>query len=1108
MLRKHGFAVLSILVLAAASSGPMWGQGNTGRLEGRVVDPSGAAVPNANVVLTSVATGKENTVATDATTGNFAIPALEIGHYTISVEVTGFKKYTQDVRIDPGQVANAVITLETGQVTETVNVTEEAGLVQSASSDISATMNAEMVTDLPLNGRDFTQVALLSPGVTRGNPNGSATGAGGNAETFRYGGVGGAALAVNGLPPQANNFMLDGIDNNESLVNTIVFFPPAEAIQEFAVSTSVAPAEFGRAGGAIVNTGIKSGTNDVHGSAFEFLRNSELDARQTYAATKTLFQRNQFGGTLGLPIIHNKFFIFGDYQGLRQDQPLEPGFVTVPTAQMRNGDFSQLLNPALSPTGAPIHIINLMTGLPYTNNIIPPGDINKIGQAYLNAFPLPTFTNLIEHNYVTGERQIQTFDDFDIRGDYIVSDRQSMFARYSFGQDISTTTSEFPNLPAGFGTGSNFNKPRGAVWSDTYAFSATLVNQLWLGWQTDYLGYQPPFFSTPVSANLGIPNANRSPLLGGGALIGGYASELEYTGDYGLYGVPENTYQIKDGLTKSTGKHTFKFGADIVQRQVNYFRPIAGKGFFNLIGNGTPANCGGAASTGYEVSDILAGFVCDYQIGVQSGYYGTRSWEDGIFVQDDWKVSNRLTLNLGLRYEILTWPTENFNRQSNFDLANGTVLLAGQNGNSDSLVNNDWHNFAPRAGFAYQLTDDGKTVIRGGGGIFYFLERGGISNQLGQNPPFAGNSTYNYTSAYRITLAGAAPAGSNDWLLSNPAALPAPGFVGFNPAAPANVSLFADLMNNVTPRVYEYNLQIQREVFKDAVFSLAYVGDIGKHLPFYYNANQQFFNAPSGAKLYPALGTVTVQADRGNSSYNALQAQFEKRMSNGLQFRGSFTWSKDIDDGSTDGLDMPQPQNSFNFAAERGLSALDQQYVWVFDILYELPFGRGRAFGNNWARPIDEILGGWHLNAIWSWESGLPLNITLAGSNIRPDLVGPLTVIGNPGMWFNTAGCPSSPSCPFVAPPVNASGVYVSPGDLGRDVIFGPGFNNVDLAVFKDFSITERVKLQFRGEFYNILNHPHYNPPDVGLGDSNFGVINSTLLDTERQIELAARIYF
>ncbi len=1097
MLQKCCFAIFSVSILAAVSTTTLWAQGDTARLEGRVMDPSGAAVPNATVVVTNEATGRQTTVTTDPSSGNFAVPALPIGSYQIAVQVTGFKKYTQEVRLDPGQTENAPITLETGQVTETVSVTDEAALVQSASSNINATMNAAQITDLPLNGRNFTQVALLSPGVTRGNPTGNATGAQGNAETFRYGGVGGASLAVNGLPPQANNFMLDGIDNNESLVNTIVFFPPAEAIQEFSVDTSVAPAEFGRAGGAIVNTAIKSGTNEIHGSAFEFLRNSYFDARQTYASTKTLFQRNQFGGTIGFPIIKNKFFLFGDYQGLRQNQPLEPGFVTVPTAAMRTGDFSVLLNPALSGLSAPIVIKSVTTGLPFPGNVIPPGDINKVGQAYLNAFPLPTFTNKVGQNYVTGERQQQTFDDFDVRGDYIVSDKQSMFGRFSFGQDISTTTSEFPNLPAGFGTGSNFNKPRGAVWSDTYTLSSTLVNQLWVGWQREFLGYNPPFGSVPVSANLGIPNANRSPLLGGGALIGGFGSQLEYTGDYGLYGVPENTYQIKDGITKNTGKHTFKFGADIIQRQVNYFRPIAGKGFFNLFGNGTNGAGAATGSTGYEAADILAGFMNNYQLGVQSGYYGTKSWENGFFVQDDWKVSSRLTLNLGLRYDMLTWPTENHNRQSNFDLANGTVLLAGQNGNSRSLVNNDWNNFAPRAGFAYQLTDDGKTVIRGGAGIFYFVDRGGISNQLGQNAPFAGNSTYNYSNGYRFTLAGQAPLNSNNPLASNPAAMPAPGFVGFNPAAPANISIVADLMNNRTPYVTEYNLQIQREVFKDAVFSLAYVADIGKKLPFYYDANQQFFNAPSGAKLYPNLGAVTVQGDRGNSSYNSLQAQFEKRMSNGFQFRGSFTWSKDIDDGAG-AFDQPLPQDSFDFAAERGLAAIDQQYVWVADMLYELPFGRGRMFGNGWSRPMDEIFGGWHLNAIWSWESGLPININF-GNNERPNLVGPLTVYGNPNLWFNTAALAAVPQ---------VNGVYVAPGDLGRNPIFGPGFNNVDLAVFKDFAITERVKLQFRGEFYNIANHPHYSPPDTNFNDSNFGRITSTLLSTERQIELVGRIYF
>jgi Carboxypeptidase regulatory-like domain/TonB dependent receptor len=1093
-------AVAFVLWIAVAAC--VFSQGDTGRLEGTVLDQSGAAVPNATVTITNQATGRQVTATSDPNTGNFSVPSLSVGEYNINVAVPNFKAYSQAVRIDPGQVANAKITLEPGEVTQTVTVSDQAALVNSASSDISATINSAQVTDLPLNGRDFTQLALFSPGVSRGNPTSASTGANGNAETFRYGGVGGASLSVNGLRPQANNFLLDGADNNESLVNTIVFFPPAEAINEFNIETSVAPAEYGRAGGAIVNTAIKSGTNEVHGSAFEFLRNSYVDARQTFAAKKTLFQRNQFGGTLGLPIIKNKLFLFGDYQGTRQNQPLVPGFVTVPTAAMRTGDFSILLNPALSGLSQAYVIHNVTTGVAYPNNVIPTTQINSVGQAYLNAFPQPNLPGKIQQNYETSERQSQQFDDFDIRGDYVVSDKQTMYARFSFGRDLSSTSSEFPNLPAGFGTGTNFNDPRGAVVSDTYTLSSTIVNQIWINYDREYLGYNPPFGNVPVSANLGIPNANRSPLLGGGALIGGGGSQLEYTGDYGLYAVPENTYQIKDGLSKVLGNHTFKFGFDLIWRQVNFFRPEAGKGFFNLFSNGQ-----GPGSTGYEVSDILAGFMSNYQIGAQSGYYGTRNWENGFFAQDDWKVTPRLTLNLGLRYDLLTWPTEQFNRQSNFDLATGAVLLAGQNGQSSSLIKNDYNNFAPRVGFAYQLTNDGKTVIRGGYGMFYFLDRGGISNQLGQNPPFAGIASYNYTNGYRFTISGEAPLNSNNPSLASAAAMPAPGFPNFNPANPVNQSFFAALQNNVNSYVHEYNLQLQREVFKNAVFSLAYVGDVGKKLMFYYDGNQQVFGALPGVRPYPNLGGVTVQASRGNSSYNSLQAQFEKRMSAGLQLRTTFTWAKDIDDG--DGaFDGSLPQNSNNFAAERGLATIDQQYLFEADSLWNLPIGRGKKIGTNWARPVDAILGGWSLNTIWTAQSGLPINITNGSSyfgNERPNVVGPLTVIGSTNEWFNTAAVAAPPQLVVNGSP---SGVYLAPGNLGRNTIFGPGFFTVDVAVFKNFSLTERIKLQFRGQAYNIGNTPHFLNPDSNLNDSNFGRITSTLLDTERQIEFAARITF
>jgi hypothetical protein len=337
--------------------------------------------------------------------------------------------------------------------------------------------------------------------------------------------------------------------------------------------------------------------------------------------------------------------------------------------------------------------------------------------------------------------------------------------------------------------------------------------------------------------------------------------------------------------------------------------------------------------------------------------------------------------------------------------------------------------------------------------------------------------------------------------------MPAPGFPNFNPNAPVNQSYVAALLNNVNSYVHEYNLQIQRQVFKDAVFTLGYVGDIGKKLTFYYDANQQFFNAPVGARAFPNLSSITTQATRGNSNYNSLQTQFEKRMSKGLQYRASFTWSKNISDG--DGaFDGSQPQSSCNFAAERGLASIHQKYLFVSDLLYELPFGRGKSFGSHWSRPVDLLLGGWRVNGIWTWQSGLPFNITDNSNyfgNERPNVVGPLTVSGNVNSYFNTAAL-AAPAQVLDATG-SPTGVFVATGNLGRNVLTGKPYLDVDVAVFKDFSITERLKFQFRGQVYNIANHERWGQPDSNLTDGNFGRITSTVLNSERQIELGARFY-
>jgi len=1090
-------AILLVGVIPASA------QSDAARLQGVISDPTGAVVPDAGVKVTDAATNRVLQTTSDSATGAYSFPVLPPGNYTLEVSKTGFQAIKQDVTLEVAQVANVNLTLEPGNVSQEVTVTSAAALVDSASSDMGLTVQTRQIEDLPLNGRNFTELATLIPGVTRGVPGNTATGQSNNAETFRYSSSGGAALDVNGARPQANNFMLDGLDNNESLVNTIVFFPPADAIQEFKVQTSMTPAEFGRAGGAVVNTSIKGGSNAIHGDAFDFLRNSELDARPTFATSRNPFRRNQFGGTLGAPVLKNKLFIFGDYQGLRQATPTGVQYSSVPTDLMRQGNFSELLNPAVSGLSAPIQLTNLLTGQPFAGNIIPSNLQNPVGLKYLNAYPQPNVPGAgVENNFTIQEQNIQNFDDFDIRADWLPTEKDLAFVRFSFANDPETTTTVLPGLPAGFGTGSQFTDARGAGVGYTHTFGPTLLSDLRIGFQRTFLGYTPPYDNVPISANLGIPNANTSPLLGGGALIGGYGSQITYTGDYGPYLVPENTYQVAETMSWVKGKHTFKFGGDFIRRQVNLFRPIAGKGYFFLNGNGDS----GPGTTGYETADLLAGFVSSYSIGPPYGMVGTRSWENGVFVQDDWHASRRLTLNLGLRWDYLSNPTEVDGRQSNFNLQTGAIDVAS--GGGDALVNNNWHNFGPRVGFAYDVKGDGKTAIRGGYGIFYFLDRGGISNQLAQNPPFSGESSYAYTSGYRITLSGACPveSGIPNWTTCT-GPLPLGNFNGLSLSNPQNVSVLAILPDNKTSTMEQWNLQVQRELPGNMVASIAYVGDAGHHLLDYLSVNNQLFDTPSGTKLFPNLGSVTVADAGGNSIYHGLQTQLTRRFTKGLQFTASETWSKTIDDGGG-AFGTAGPQNFMDLEAERGRADQDIANRFVLSGVYELPFGRGRQYGNSINRAADAVFGGWQFNGIWTLQSGLPFSIGQPSGSPggRVDLAGPVTI--NPGNTADYICCISS----FAPVPLNSGGVMIAPGNLGRNVFSGPGINSIDMSLFKDFLLTEKLKLEFRAEAFNIANHPQFAQPNLNLQDTNpqtgFGTISNTLLDSERQIQFAAKLYF
>lgn len=1058
-----------VVVVGAALPTAGYAQSDTGRIEGIVADSTGAALPGVTVMATHLDTGTAVTAVTDGA-GRYAVTSLRAGRYAIQATLEGFvRQEVPSIILTIGQVLRIDFSLAPGGIAETVHVVADTPIIDRVTSSLGTVINEQQVKELPLNGRNFTQLATLTPGVHRGIPGSNADGSRGNVETFRYGDSGGAALSVNGLREQFNNFLLDGVDNNEALVNSAAIFPPVEGIEEFRVVTSGAPAEFGRAAGAVINIITKGGTNEFHGSAYEFHRNEALDARPAFAREKLDFLRNQFGGSLGGPIVRRRTFFFGEYAGLRERLPVEPGGrVTVPTEKMRRGDFSELLNPGFTGLGQPIIIYNPVTGQPYQGNIIPPSQLDPVALRYLNVFPLPSITTEYQRNYFTSRRRDSRFHNGTVRLDHALTRRDNLFGRFSAGNEFRFDPGRIPGYQAGFGSGTADNDVYGTAIGHRRVTSANWISEARVGVNYQEYAFLPVGFGTDQNKALGIPGPGGVTLANGISLIGaGDGRWLEYLGDSGQYIVRQRMLQFSGATTYFRGAHTVKFGATVIRRRLGAERTSQGKGFYTFSDfTAIPGRIPPLGQTGFELSDILVGRTVSTQTGVP-GYprKETFSWENSAYAQDDWHVHNRLTLNLGLRYDVFTPYYEREDRLANFDPSTSRLILAGRDTASRSTMKTDWNNFGPRAGLAYQVSS--RTVLRGAYGLFFSLDRGGIGNQLTENPPFV-------LTQFRTSGPGASVR------LSEPIPLPDP-VDPKSPELPRGTAVIFVPSDARTTQVHHYHVSLQRALGRSRSAMVAYVGTHGQNLT---------ARVTRGGTSGDISQRLTTLRNVASSTFNGLEIQFRQNAWRGFSALASYTLSRAIDDSpgpfpGPNSANIDTPTDPRNLGLDEGLSDRDRRHYFSFAGSYELPWARNKPGA------VGTLVGGWQANVIATFASGIPFSVFAGGRRAKlvGDWEGPRTV----KQWFNTAAFTAA------ATPEESH---------KRNILRAPGVSTIDASLFKRLPLGGRRRLELRVETFNLFNKPQYDIPVIFFGRANFGEITATRLNTQRQIQLAVRLTF
>lgn len=1080
----------------------------TATINGTITDPSGKVVANAKVTATDLDRGTVWPAQTNDS-GFYNLTRLPVGHYSVAITAPGFRTAVQspiELQLNQTSVVNAQLVV--GQNNETVQVTSEAPLLQTESTEVGTVIDERANINLPLASRNYLQLTLLAPGSVSPNPSGFTNGqtTGQNERPM-----------INGNRFTTNDYVLDGMDNNQMSDNFVAYAPQQDAVQEFNLISQNAPADFGNYMGGIISVATKAGTNSFHGSVFEFFRNDVLNANEwqnglVYPANpKAKLRWNQYGGAVGGPVIKNKLFFFADYQAERFDFPVTTTAFSVFTAKERTGDFSELPNAINDP----------LTGLPFPGNVIPQDRLSPAALSIVNSkyYPAPQFAGLKDNaNDISGK--YVNMDQGDGRLDWAVNDKNHVFGRFSKSRTVNPITHS--DLLA-YGNYNNAGATNSVV-DYTRTLTPTLLNDARLG--VGYISIDSGANANAANASAfsiaGLPSSilpamtfrgsNVTGPGGSGAAFGSKDSKTTYA---------DTVIQYQDVLNWTHGKHNSRFGFQGWRLRMN--------GFFS--GNGGIAgnfDFNGRYS-GQAESDFLLGLPDQVAVGRRGPIWGQRGNIFGAFFQDDWKLTPNLTLNLGVRYEDHTPWYETQNKEVNYDPYTGNLELPGQNGNSRALYNsyNGISNFQPRIGISYSPFS--RTVIRAGYAVSSFMEGTGQGLRLPQNPPYQYNTSANYNSLPlpKTTL----DQGFTSIETSNPCTLQ--GLEAQSAACYGTGPLLLSWDKNVQPaRSSQWNLTIQHELTSTMTLQVGYVGQTARHLAVPKNLAQLYLN-PSTGIVEPSKffvdNTVLIDPNgpfgalplatfsSATSNYNALQAAFQGRLNHGMSYQLSYTWSHCLTDatgffGEPGGTQSASQdawyQNVYDPHADYGSCYFNVKHTFTGYFIYDLPFGRGRTYGGNMSSVLNAIVGDWRLSVIPTIRGGFPITLgandasgTVYSFGPRPNCNGPAVVYGKGKFLTAAEGGPGyqwfSPA-PYSQP---TSGF----GTCSVSSVYGPGETNIDAGLAKSFPVHEQQNVELRTEFINAFNHPILNAPNSNLG-SGMGLINSS--QGARNIQFALKFNF